>query len=123
MRVESLLGNIGRLVVLCCVVAVTSARGAPGQTSTGSIRGYVTDSAGNPIAGARVVAVNPLNAAQREVATQGNGFYTIIGLPPAEYDVTARQIGMVAQKVHVRVLIAEVFPLDFKLGRSAIQLE
>ena len=35
----------------------------------------------------------------------------------------ARQIGMAAQKAHVRVLIAEVFPLDFKLGRSAVQLE
>src|SRR6266480_5377256 len=59
----------------------------------------------------------------REVPTQSNGFYTIVGLVPAEYDVTARQIGMAAQKAHVRVLIAEVFPLDFKLGRSAVQLE
>jgi carboxypeptidase family protein len=123
MRVDSLLRNIGRLVVLCCVMAMTLARGAPAQTSTGSIRGYVTDSAGNPIAGARVVAINPLNSAQREVPTQSNGFYTIVGLQPAEYDVTARQIGMAPQKVHVRVLIAEVFPLDFKLAATAVQLE
>src|SRR5438105_8112423 len=30
---------------------------------------------GTPIAGARVVAVNPLTSTQREVATQNNGFY------------------------------------------------
>ena len=30
---------------------------------------------------------------------------------------------MTPQKVHARVLIGEVFPLDFKLGASAIQLE
>jgi outer membrane receptor protein involved in Fe transport len=123
MRVDSLLGNVGRLVVLCCVVAAALARGAPAQTSTGSIRGYVTDSTGTPIAGARVVAVNPLTTAQREVATQSNGFYALLGLVPAEYDVTARQIGMAPQKVHVRVLIGEVYPLDFKLGATAIQLE
>ena len=123
MRVDSLLRNAARLAGLCGVVAVSLARGAPAQTSTGSIRGYVTDSSGNPLSGARVVAVNPLTATQREVGTQSNGFYTIVGLPPAEYDVTARQIGMAPQRVHVRVLIGEVFPLDLKLARSAVQLE
>src|SRR2546422_6787646 len=59
----------------------------------------------------------------REVTTQSNGFYAMLGLVPAEYDVTARQIGMAPQKVHVRVLIGEVFPLDYKLGATAIQLE
>src|SRR5256712_603606 len=99
------------------------AAGAVSQTSTGSIRGYVTDSGGTPIAGARVVAVNASTSAQREATTQSNGFYTIIGLVPAEYDVTARQIGMAPQKARVRVSIAEVFPLDFKLAASAVQLE
>src|SRR5436190_7036518 len=111
------------VLLLGGALAMSLARNASAQTSTGSIRGYVTDSSGTPVAGARVIAVNASTSAQREVPTQGNGFYTIVGLVPAEYDVTARQIGMAAQKAHVRVLIAEVFPLDFKLGRSAVQLE
>src|SRR3989441_4513362 len=111
------------VLLLGGVLAVSLARNTPAQTSTGSIRGYVTDSSGTPIAGARVIAVNVSTSAQREVATQNNGFYTIVGLVPGEYDVTARQIGLATQKAHVRVLIAEVFPLDFKLGRSALQLE
>ncbi len=123
MRVNSLLRNAGRLVLLWGVVAMALARGAPAQTSTGSIRGYVTDSSGTPVAGARVMAVRIQTSAQREVATQSNGSYTILGLVPAEYEVTARQIGMASQKVLVRVLIAEVFPLDFKLSASAVQLE
>ena len=114
----------GLLVLLLGgVLAVSLARNTSAQTSTGSIRGYVTDSSGTPIAGARVVAVNPLTSTQREATTQSNGFYAMLGLRPAEYDVTARQIGMAPQKVHVRVLIGEVFPLDFKLGATAIQLE
>src|SRR5205809_7424824 len=111
------------VLLLGGVLAGSLARNAPAQTSTGSIRGYVTDSSGTPIAGARVVAVNPLTSTQREVATQSNGFYAMLGLVPAEYDVTARQIGMAPQRIHVRVLIGEVYPLDFKLAPSAIQIE
>src|SRR5438094_4249778 len=111
------------VLLLGGVLAVSLARNTPAQTSTGSIRGYVTDSAGTPIAGARVIAVNIQTSAQREVATQSNGFYAILGLVPAEYDVTARQIGMAPQKIRVRVLIGEVFPLDFKLAASAVQIE
>src|SRR6267378_3861059 len=111
------------VLLLGGVLAVSLVRNAAAQTSTGSIRGYVTDSSGTPIAGARVTAVNTQTAAQREATTQSNGFYAILGLVPAEYEVTARQIGMAPQKLRVRVLIGEVFPLDFKLAASAIQVE
>src|SRR5207249_1773850 len=111
------------VLLLGGVLAVSLARTASAQTSTGSIRGYVTDSSGTPIAGARVVAVNAQTSSQREATTQSNGFYAMLGLVPAEYDVTARQIGMAPQRIHVRVLIGEVYPLDFKLAASAIQIE
>ena len=123
MTVFVLLRHAGRLMLLGGVLAFSLARSAPAQTSTGSIRGYVTDSSGAPIAGARVTAVNNQTSAQREVTTQSNGFYAVLGLVPAEYEVTARQIGMAPQKLRVRVLIGEVFPLDFKLAASAIQVE
>lgn len=116
-------GHRGPSFVLSVALLLVAAPAAWSQTSTGSIRGYVTDSSGNPVGGARVVAVNVATSVQREVATQANGFYAILGLVPAEYDVTARQIGMAPQKVHARVLIGEVFPLDFKLGARAIELE
>src|SRR6266853_1666927 len=111
------------VLLLGGVLAGSLARNASAQTSTGSIRGYVTDSGGTPIAGARVVAVNAQTSSQREATTQSNGFYAMLGLVPAEYDVTARQIGMAPQRIHVRVLIGEVYPLDFKLAASAIQVE
>jgi len=116
-------GQLARGLLLGLAVLVMAAPAALSQTSTGSIRGYVTDSNGTPVAGGRVVAVNVATSAQREVATQSNGFYAILGLVPAQYEVTARQIGMTPQKVRARVLIGEVFPLDFKLAASAIQLE
>src|SRR5437867_8510798 len=123
MRPDSLLRNPWRVALLIGGVTALFPRGAPGQTSTGSIRGYVTDSGGTPIAGARVVAVNTQTSSQREVTTQGNGFYAVLGVVPAEYEVTARQLGMAPQKVRVRVLIGEVYPLDFRLAASAIEVE
>src|SRR3989475_2235054 len=111
------------VLLLGGALAMSLARNAAAQTSTGSIRGYVTDSSGTPLEGARVVAVSALNGTQREVTTQARGFYAILGLTPGEYDVTARQIGMAPQRIHVRVLIGEVYPLDFKLATSAIQIE
>src|SRR3989449_9774044 len=111
------------VLLLGGVLAVSLVRDAAAQTSTGSIRGYVRDSSGTAIAGARITAVNSQTSAQREVATHSNAFYAILGLVPAEFEVTARQIGMAPQKLKVRVLIGEVFPLDFKLAASAIQVE
>src|SRR5256884_6882597 len=111
------------VLLLGGALAMSLARNASAQTSTGSIRGYVTDSSGAALEGARVTAVSALNGTQRDVTTQARGFYTILGLVPAEYDVTARQIGMAPQRIHVRVLIGEVYPLDFRLAASAIQVE
>src|SRR5437899_12530004 len=100
------------VLLLGGALAMSLARNASAQTSTGSGRGYVTDSSGTPIAGARVVAVDPLTSTQREPTTQSNGFYAILGLRPAEYDVTARPTRMARQKVHVRGLTRELFPRD-----------
>src|SRR5437667_244293 len=115
--------HLGRRLFLSLAFVVTATPAALSQTSTGSIRGYVTDSGGAALEGARVVAVSALNGAQREVTTQSRGFYAMLGLTPGEYDVTARQIGMAPQKIHVRVLIGQVYPLDFRLAASAIQVE
>ncbi len=111
MRVRSFLCRLGMVVASVTALAGLPS-GAAAQNSTGSIRGYVTDSGGTPIAGARVTAVNAQTTAQREGTTQSNGLYALLGLVPAQYEVTARQIGMAPQKLPVRVLIGEVYALD-----------
>ena len=123
MSPDSLMRNCCRVALLIAGVTALLTRTAAAQTSTGSIRGYVTDSSGTPIAGARVVVVNALTSSQREATTQSNGFYALLGLVPAQYEVTARQLGMAPQKLRVRVLIGEVYPLDFRLAASAIEVE
>src|SRR5690242_12305964 len=111
MRVLSQWRRVGQLVLLAGLVTAALARGAPAQTTTGSIRGNVTDTSGTGIEGARVVATSVQTGAQREVTTPASGFYALLGLVPGEYDVTAREIGMAPRTLRVRVLVGEVVTL------------
>src|SRR5205823_15096734 len=115
--------QLGRRLSVGLAFVVIAAPAALAQTSTGSIRGYVTDSSGRPLEGARVITVSVTTGTGREATTQARGYYALLGMVPGDYEVTARQIGMAAQKVRVTVLVGGVYPLDFKLAASAIQLE
>src|SRR6266487_6407811 len=50
--------HLGRRLFVGLALVVIAAPAAVAQTSTGSIRGYVTDSGGTPLVGARVIAVS-----------------------------------------------------------------
>src|SRR2546429_9693780 len=95
--------QLGRGLFVGLAFVLIAAPAAVAQTSTGSVRGYVTDSGGTPIAGARVTAVNTQTSAQREVTTQSNGFYALLGLVPTEYEVTARPIRIAPPQLRVPV--------------------
>jgi outer membrane receptor protein involved in Fe transport len=93
------------------------------QTSTGSIRGTVTDSAGTPLAGAEVIALNTASGAQRNAATNSRGFYSLPGLTPANYQLTVRQIGSTPVQRPVRVQVGQVLTIDFRLAPTTVQLQ
>jgi hypothetical protein len=93
------------------------------QTSTGSIRGTVRDSAGAPLAGAEVIALNPSSGVQRTAATNDRGFYSHSGLTPANYQLTIRRIGHAPATRPVRVQVGQVLTLDFRLTTATVQLE
>src|SRR2546422_9913471 len=98
MRPDSFRRTCWRVALLIGGVTALVARAAPAQTSTGSIRGDVTDSSGAPLEGARVIAVNVQTAAQRGVGTQASGVYAVLGLVPAQDGLTPRHICMAAPK-------------------------
>lgn len=93
------------------------------QTSTGSIRGTVTDSAGTPLAGAEVVALNTASGVQRSAGTNPIGFYSLPGLPPASYQLTVRHIGHAPTTQPVQVQVGQVLTLDFRLASATVELE
>lgn len=103
--------------------AFPSLAAAQGVT-TGAVAGFVTDTAGTPLASATVVAVYvPTNTRYRAV-TRAGGAYTLPNLRVGgPYRVSVTVLGyQPATRENVFVSLAETQRLDFRLGRVAAQL-
>jgi hypothetical protein len=114
---------IGRCLTPLLAAAVLISSRLAAQTSTGAIRGHVTDSASAPIAGAEVVARDVSTNIQRAATTDGRGFYSLAGLTPSQYLLTIRHIGHVPVQRQLQVQVGQVLTLDFLLAASTVQLE
>lgn len=113
-------------IFLTLVVAIGWLAGgsslAIAQTATGSIRGFVTDSSGAPLASATVVARDAQSGTQRSTVSRDNGFYSLNGLNPGRYLLSARRIGSTPQERPVNVGVGQVLSIDLKLGQVATTL-
>jgi len=69
-------------------VMVTAAATAEAQVGTSSVRGTVTDSQGNVVAGATVTIRNDAKSFVRTQITGGEGQYTFTAVPPDSYTLT-----------------------------------
>jgi len=82
-----------------------------GQGGAG-ITGFVTDTAGRPLADAQVV-VSP---SERDARTDASGRFRLTGLPPGQYVVTARRMGYRPSALRVDLRRGEIVPLAFSLA-------
>jgi hypothetical protein len=112
---------LGGCVVL--LAATLSYGGLAAQTSTGSIRGTVADSAGAPLAGAEVVARNVSTGVQRTASSNQRGFYSLGGLTPATYELTVRRIGHAPVGRSLQLQVGQILTLDFRLTAATVELE
>ncbi|MBA3439517.1 MAG: carboxypeptidase regulatory-like domain-containing protein, partial [Pyrinomonadaceae bacterium] len=71
-----------------CLVAATSGFA---QSDSTQLTGYVKDTAGAAIAGAKVVAKNESNNLERTATANEEGYYVISNVSPGTYTVTAEQ--------------------------------
>ncbi len=110
-NILSFLGGACAVILL----GLTSAPSAGAQSATGTIRGRVIGTDGNPIEGAQIEARNTETGAQRGATTHGDGTYVLAGLVPAPYDMTVRRIGTSAQNRRVVVQIGATQIQDFNL--------
>jgi len=85
---------------------------------TGKISGTVTDGeTGDPMPGANVI----VEETELGSATDENGNYFIINIPPGTYAVTASMIGyQTITKTEVRISVDHTTPLNFQLSTEAI---
>lgn len=88
--------NTAGIASVCCLLWLLMPMAAFAQTElTGAISGVIRDQGANAvIAGARVVVKNEAMRINREVATDSEGRFTVLGLPPGgEYQITAGASG------------------------------
>src|SRR3989442_7743203 len=123
MRRQEIVRRLGGLLLLAGILAATSVGRLTAQTSTGSVRGYVRDENGAPLAGSDIQAKSVLTGVTRTATTLGNGSYVMPGLTPGSYDLTARHIGHTPQQRRVEVSIGSTLSADFDLKAAAVELQ
>ena len=111
---KSVFGLCYLRVVLTVVLLTT----AYGQTGRGTISGYVTDSAGAALQGARV-EVQPGIVA----VTDGQGGFTISGLAPGDYTLTVKYVGFSDFSKTVTVTAGQAVRADATLKVATKQEE
>jgi Carboxypeptidase regulatory-like domain len=80
-----------RFFFLCLLVLIGSA--SLMADVTGSIQGYVRDSSGAVISGAHVTVTEVATNLNRQTATDSQGAYTFLALPPGRYQIVATITG------------------------------
>jgi Carboxypeptidase regulatory-like domain len=93
-----------------------------GQT-TGTIRGTVTDPSGAAVPKANVTVTGPNNTV-KSVDTDGNGAYSITGLPPGKYSIRIGAPGFnLLEKKNVDVPAARPVQFDLQLALETAKQE
>lgn len=119
----STLQHFCRALALTLTLVCLAAGSALAQTSTGTVRGTISSADGTPVEAAQIIARNIASGVQRSTGSRDAGFYTLAGLVPGTYDITARRIGSAPQTRRVVVQIGTTQIQDFALSEQATQLE
>ena len=123
MRRSRLVGRGAAWLVFRLAIGWTPSLGAQGVT-TSTVSGIVTDTSGNAIEGATVLALHTPTGTQYRALSRSSGAYTLpnvrVGGP---YRVTATFLGFQPRTVaDVFLNLGETRRLDFRLIRAATQL-
>ncbi|MDH4745998.1 TonB-dependent receptor [Sphingomonas sp. CBMAI 2297] len=92
---------------------------ASAQVSTASVRGQVIDADGKGAAGAQVTARSTATNQTWRAAADASGSYTLTGLRPGEYEVTATA-GAETTSQLVVVAVGQSASLDLTVGGAAV---
>jgi hypothetical protein len=104
----------GRLLLVISLFALSAGVLTYAQSSSGTVRGSVTDPSGAAIGGAAVTIQNPVSRYTRTTETDNQGNFEFDNIPYNNYHATATASGfqMVEQDVDVRSPV----PLELKIG-------
>src|SRR5438270_2050542 len=108
---------------LACITLLAFPLSLSAQTTTGTVRGYVKDQNGAPVADAAVEARQTETGILRTTASRGDGSYILPGLAPGGYGLTVRKIGFTPQRRNAVVQIGATLLADFTVQAGAVELQ
>src|SRR5574341_347981 len=111
-----------RFLWLVCIGLLSLPLSLNAQTTTGTVRGYIKDQNGAPVA-AEVQARQTETGVVRSATAHSDGSYILPGLTPGNYELTVRQIGFGPQRRPVVVQIGATLLADFTLQAGALELQ
>jgi outer membrane receptor protein involved in Fe transport len=112
---------IARLALLVSIAAIGQAASA--QTTTGTVRGRVTDAQGLALPGVTVSVTSSNLQGARSAVTSENGDYVLTGLPPGTYEVVYELSGFQRVQRTVGLAPTQDLPLSVELGPATVTEE
>lgn len=107
--------------VLITLLAFTGLVWAQAQSSSGDIRGTVTDASGAVIASAKVTATDPDRGFNRSVQADTEGKFILALLPPGTYRVVVEAPGFASRTINVEVRVGDTVSLNAQLTVTSVE--
>lgn len=111
--------------LMACLAVVAGTVGLGAQEVTGSLQGRIRNAAGQPQAGVMVRVSGPDLMGWKTTETNIRGGFEVTGLPPGEYTVALRKVGVRPVEVrHVVVALGRTSSLGvITMGGATVELE
>jgi hypothetical protein len=107
--------------LLLLVLLLGLASLAHGQTDHGRIGGVVTDANGAIVPGATVVVKNDRTGEERTATTTEAGYYSVSGLKPSIYTVSASAQSLTTRVTNVQLLVGQELNLSLTLQATGVE--
>lgn len=124
MHLEALMMvRASRFVVACCLLTGATGLCLAQNTSSGDIRGTVTDASGAVVPGATVTVTNTDTGVTEGFVTNSDGIYDTVSTPPGNYEIAFTKAGF---KKFIRrpvTLDVGVITVDARLAVGVIEEE
>src|ERR1051325_9383800 len=92
-----------RMILVCALLSVSPLL-VQAQAASATLSGTVQDENGAVVPNAEITVFNPATALRRQTESSGEGYFTVVLLPPGTYTITARRTGFAPVEVREIVL-------------------
>ena len=111
------------LASLAALIAGATATFAQASSSMAELRGQVIDADGAAIANAKLTLTDIVKGSSRVAASDGEGAYVFLGLPPSSYELQVEAQGFSASATRIELTVGRQANIPIKLAAGKIEFQ